>query len=93
MIFVWWFCLFIDIELLQDDASGPDQQVFLVCVMFESCWRAFVACTVSFKALTPLRIEDGSLAEDLPKSPPRITSSGNFGCSEIENQNWYQIDE
>ena len=23
-------CLFIDIELLQEDVSGPDQQVFLV---------------------------------------------------------------
>ena len=41
---------------------------------------------MSFRALTPLLIEDGSLAEDLPKSPPRITSSGNFDCSEIQNQ-------
>ena len=79
-------CLFIDIELLQEDVSGPDQQVFLVWVMLESCWSAFVACTVSFKALTPLLIDDGSLAEDLPRIPPRITSSVNFDRSEIQNK-------
>ena len=68
-------CLFVGIELPQVYAEEPDQQVLLVKEMFESCWRAFVAWTVSFNALTPLLIEDGSLADDLPKMPPRIISS------------------